>query len=126
MKTAIKSKKWEAEKLDKHIIKLTFCKQEGKVDAKVIKDSYEDAFSLVDSNLKYIYVVTGKYTLLTKEAQKQVGLEGKRWDKQAILIHNLAQRIMGNFVMNRIKGDNRMRLFTKEKDLLDWLEENNN
>jgi hypothetical protein len=121
METAIKSKFALLERIDNHIVKATFSEQNGKVKEEHIRVTYSDSLALLDGKLKYLYVVTGEYTLLSKEARAQVVKEAEIWDKQAVLIHNLAQRIMGNFVIKRIGLKNKMQLFTKENEALKWL-----
>lgn len=121
MIVAVTSKFARLEKIDKHIVKAIFYAQEGKVEEEHIKGTYAAALEFIEAELKYLYVVTGEFTLLSKEARVQVNKEAQVWDKQAVLIHNLAQRIMGNFLIKKNGLNNKMKLFTNEKDALSWL-----
>lgn len=121
MIAAVTSKFARLEKIDKHIVKAIFYAQDGKVEKEHIKETYAAALGFIEAELKYIYVVTGEFTLLSKEARAQVNMEAQVWDKQAVLIQNLAQRIMGNFIIKKNGLHDKMRLFTNEKDAFSWL-----
>ena len=72
-----------------------------------------------------LLIVTGKNTILSDEARERITFLAKtKTYKVALIIHDLAQRVMGNFVIHLLNNRRTLQLFTNDKDALKWLLDN--
>jgi hypothetical protein len=125
MPEATRTKFAKLEKIDKHVVKATYLKQDGKVREKQMEEIFSDASKLVELDPKKIYLVNGIHTFLSKNGRLLIAAESQNWNKIAIHIHNLAQRIIANNIIKIKKGNNEIKLFTKEEEALNWLKKEN-
>lgn len=70
-------------------------------------------------------VITSKYTSITPEAQKESMTRDKHVNMvaQAIVIHSLSQRILGNFMIRFLRYPCPCQLFTSREKAVAWLNE---
>jgi hypothetical protein len=75
---------------------------------------------------KYLsLVIVNPDTSITRDAQK-ISLRKERYTQivaQAIVIHSLAQRIIGNFMIHFIKYPSPSKLFTSKEEAIKWLDQ---
>lgn len=70
-----------------------------------------------------ILVKPGKGTTVTNEVREYVNLPGsmETVNCQAILVDNLAHKIIANFMMRLYKQPNKFKVFSTEKEAVKWL-----
>lgn len=74
---------------------------------------------------KQLIVSTGEQTLLSKEARERIiDLAENESYIIGVIIHDLAQRILGNFIINILKNKKAIKLFTDEKKAIQWFNNN--
>ena len=105
--------------------KFLTCKLIGDVEIDVHHVEADFAASQkVTEGKKYLsLVLASQDTSITSEAQKKSMIKEKYKNTvaQAIVIHSLAQRILGNFMINFIKFPAPCRLFASKEKAVKWL-----
>lgn len=102
-------------------IELEFLEEDTVLTLKDVSIGWELA-KKIDSQKKHgVYLKTAKWSLLDKEARNFVITELKSWPIVAILVHNLGQKLMGNFAINLIGGSKNIRIFENETQAISWL-----
>ena len=77
------------------------------------------------SNKKKLIVTTGENTLLTTKARERImDLADNESYKFGIVIHDLSQRLIGNFVIHYLKNKKSIKIFTDEKKAINWISNN--
>jgi hypothetical protein len=107
--------------VDNSFIELIFLRENVTLDVKEVTEGWEMARELSPEKQKPVLLITGKWTLLEKEARDYVMNELKTWPAVAIMVDNLGQRIMGQAVINVIGKSSRIKLFEKEAKAKAWL-----
>ena len=120
----LKTKEFSIEIHDK-FIKL----QDHRSDTTISKFEIQQMMAEVEKHRNaekiFLLVVTGENTMLTNEAREYIThLAKSKTFKIGIIIHDLAQRIMGNFVIHLLNNRTILQLFTNEKDAKKWLLDN--
>ncbi|MBI3135971.1 MAG: STAS/SEC14 domain-containing protein [Bacteroidetes bacterium] len=89
-----------------------------------VKESYDIMASLCDASAPvYILVDVGQGSDSADGIYEYIaGSEfGKRVKAQAIIVHELAARLMGNLFLRYVKNQRHVKIFSKEKDAIEWL-----
>ena len=77
------------------------------------------------SNKKKLIVTTGENTLLTTKARERImDLADNESYKFGIVIHDLSQRLIGNFVIHHLRNKKSIKIFTNEKKAINWISNN--
>jgi len=111
----------QANILDNECIELVFLRENITLDIDEVKQGWQKAREIAPDKNKKILLKTGKWTLLENEAQTYVKNELKTWLAVAIVVDNLGQKIMGNFVINMAAKRNSIKLFNDETLAKEWL-----
>lgn len=70
---------------------------------------------------KGVCVITAQYSLLSDDARTFVMKEMRSWPKVAVVVHNLAQILMGNFALKLSGKSKQIKIFETKKEAKDWL-----
>lgn len=68
-----------------------------------------------------VCLVTAKWSLLDADARTFVIKEIKSWPSVAIVVHNLGQKLIGNFAIQVTGKSKNIRIFENETDAKIWL-----
>lgn len=68
-----------------------------------------------------VLLITAPFSLLNDEARKFVISEIKSWPVVSIVVHNLGQKLMGNFALKLVGKSKNIRIFENEEDATIWL-----
>ncbi len=78
--------------------------------------------SLVEDGPCYLIVFPGVGSISSHEARKHAAkLKNKNIIAEAIIIDNLATRLLANFYMKINRPEQRIKLFSNEKAALEWI-----
>ncbi|MDI1356375.1 MAG: hypothetical protein PSX36_15775 [bacterium] len=76
----------------------------------------------IDPLKKYpVFLKTAKWSLIDKEARIFVISEIRSRPSVAILVHNLGQKLMGNFAVKLTGNSKNIRIFESESEAISWL-----
>ena len=107
--------------------KLLTCTLIGDVEIDVhhVEADYEATKKLTEEKKYIVLVLTSQHTSITSDAQKKSMTKEKYANvvAQAIVVHSLAQRILGNFMIKFIKYPCPCVLFSSKEKALEWLNE---
>ena len=107
--------------------KLLTCTLIGDVEIDVhhVEADYEASKKLTEDKKYIVLVLASQHTSITSEAQKKSMTKEKYKNvvAQAIVVHSLAQRILGNFMIKFIKYSMPCQLFSSKEKAIDWLNE---
>ena len=106
---------------DNDYIELTFLRENITLDVNEVMEGWEKAKKISPDKQAMVLLKTGKWTLLEKEARYCVMAELKTWPAVAVVVDNLAQRIMGQVVINMTGKGNHIKLFNNEVKATEWL-----
>jgi hypothetical protein len=106
---------------DNNYIELTFLRENITLDVNEVKHGWEKAKKISPEKKMMVLLKTGKWTLLEKEARSYVITELKTWPAVAVVVDNIAQRIMGQVVINMTGKGNQIKLFNNEVKAKEWL-----
>ncbi len=70
---------------------------------------------------KKVCVITAPYSLLSDEARTFVMKEMRSWPKVAVVVHNLAQILMGNFALTLSGKSKQIKIFKNKEEANNWL-----
>lgn len=70
-----------------------------------------------------VLLITAPYSLLNDDARKFVIKEIKSWPFVSIVVHNLGQKLMGNFALKLIGKSKNVRIFENKEDATIWLKD---
>ncbi len=107
----------------KGYIELEFIEEDVILGVTDVKTGWELAKKLDPLKKHAVYLITAKWSLLDKEARAFVIKEIHSWPFVAILVHNLGQKLMGNFAVNLSGKSKSIKIFENEKLALSWLAE---
>lgn len=110
---------------EKGIILLEFHRESCTLDVQEVAEGWEKALQLSPERKQNVLVVTGRWSLLDKEARSFVTTEFKKWPHVAVVIDNTGQRIMGTVVLNLIGKSGHIKLFENRDKAQEWLESKN-
>lgn len=123
MKTATKT--CTVERIGNDVIKLTYFDY-VEVDLQAAKLDYSHYLTFAQDNPVKNLVVAGKYTQLSTEAMRYIQAQNEsRRDKiiaEAIVVHSLAQRMLGNFYFRVLSPKYNVRMFSSEEKAKMWLD----
>lgn len=102
-------------------IELTFLRENITLDVNEVRYGWQKAKELCPNKNKKVLLKTGKWTLLESDARNYVMDELKTWPAIAIVVDNLGQRIMGNFVVNMTGKGGSIKLFDNSTKAKEWL-----
>lgn len=111
----------QANLLDNECIELVFLRENITLDIDEVVQGWKKAREIAPDKNKKILLKTGKWTLLENKAQAYVKNELKTWLAVAIVVDNLGQKIMGNFIINMTNKNNSIKLFNDETLAKEWL-----
>lgn len=103
------------------IIHLTFLREDITLDVNEVIAGWEMAHALSPDKKVPVLLMTGRWTLLEKEARDFVMQELQTWPAVAIVIDNMGQRVMGQVVINMTGKGNKIKLFDGEQKAKEWL-----
>lgn len=103
------------------IIVLTFLQQNITLNKDEVQLGWELAFKLDKTKSKPILLKTGEWTLLNNEAREFAMNEMITWPKVAVVVHNLAQKILGSIAIRWLGHSEKIKLFDSEEIALHWL-----
>lgn len=105
--------------------KFLTCKLIGDVEIDVhhVEADFEASQKITEGKKYLSLVLTSQDTSITSEAQKKSMTKEKYVDAiaQAIVIHSLAQRLLGNFMIKFIKFPVPCKLFSSKEKAVKWL-----
>lgn len=102
-------------------IELVFLRENITLDVNEVKEGWGKAQLISPDRSKTVLLKTGKYTLLSKEAREYVMNELKTWPAVAVVVDNIGQRLMGQFIINLTGRKNKISLFDNEHKAKNWL-----
>lgn len=102
-------------------IKLQFFRENVTLEREEVAEGWQKASDLDAKKKSNILLLTGKYSLLDKEARAFVVAELSTWPYVAIVIDNTGQRIMGRVILNLTGRGGQIKLFENEMLALKWL-----
>lgn len=113
------------EMIDNELIKLTYF-DHVEVDLEAAKLDYSHYLNFAQDRHVKNLVVAGKYTQLSTEAMRYIQSQNEsRRDKiiaEAIVVHSLAQRMLGNFYYRVLSPKYNVRMFSSEEKAMKWLD----
>jgi hypothetical protein len=68
-----------------------------------------------------VLLITAPFSLLNDEARKFVVSEIKAWPVVSIVVHNLGQKLLGNFALKLVGKSKNIRIFENKQDATKWL-----
>ena len=105
--------------------KMLICKLIGDVEIDIhhVEKDYQASYELTEGKKFISLVLTSSDTSITSQAQKASMTKEKYKNviAQAIVIHSLAQRILGNFMIQFIKYPCPCKLFSSKENAIPWL-----
>lgn len=107
--------------LNSEFIELVFLHENVTLSLDEVKQGWEKANALSPNKKAVVHLKTGKYTLLETDARDYVMNELKTWPAVAIQVDNLAQRLMGQVVINMTGKGDQIKLFNNEEKAKEWL-----
>ncbi len=116
----IETKSFRLKEIEGHILRFDY-HDDVTVELEDIMEAFA-AFEQYSPDLSHkVLVVFGKYTLMEVDARTYA--EGKEMytPAQAIVIRNLAQRMLARFYTRLRKNTHPLRFFNNVEDALDWL-----
>ena len=96
-----------------------------KIDIHHVEADYEASKKITEGKKFLSLVLASRNTSITPQAQK-TSMQKEKFTHviaQAIVIHSLAQRILGNFMIKFIKYPCPATLFTSKEKAINWLNE---
>jgi hypothetical protein len=105
------------------LIKLNFLQENTNLSKEDVINGWQAAKDLNPSMDSYIYLVTGKWTLLEGKAKEQAVKEMKNWSNVAVFVHNGAQKIMGQIIVKIAGLSSKIKFFDNEEKAIKWLDE---
>lgn len=113
----------DIEFIEEDIVCITYHNLRGNVEGDEAKENYDSALSIRNKEDDRLLVITAKEMLLSKEARQELLIGLKKWKKIAVVVHNLGQKIMGNFIIKLFLG-HPFKTFSSKEEALEWLKEN--
>lgn len=102
-------------------IELSYFQQDITLSLSEVKYGWDLAEALDPEKKTGVYLKTAPWSLLDKEARNYAIHEIKARPFVAILVHNLGQRLMGNFVVSLTGKSTRVKIFEKDDTAKTWL-----
>jgi hypothetical protein len=95
------------------------------VDINDVKENYDAAMKLTGGKKYLSLVMAAPFSTITKEAREITNKEFmyKNTVAQAIVVHSIANRLMGNFLVKFYKPFCPLKLFKNKEDAVMWLNE---
>jgi hypothetical protein len=94
------------------------------IDVEHVLKDHQASIEITGGDKFLSLVLTSPYMSITFAAQKESMTKDKYKNiiAQAIVIHSLAQRILGNFMIKFIKYSAPCQLFTNKEEAMNWLD----
>ncbi|HQQ93293.1 MAG TPA: hypothetical protein PLQ93_01965 [Bacteroidia bacterium] len=102
-------------------LELEFLEEDITLDKKDVEAGWKEALILDPQKIKAVYLKTAKWSLIDNKAINHVISEIKARPKVAILVHNLSQKLMGNFTLNLLGKSKNTKLFDSDSEARNWL-----
>jgi len=110
--------------IDRRYIELEFLKEDVSLSKEDVVRGWFEANSL-DPDKKFpVLLLTAKWSLPENEAFKQILSEINSRPMVAVVVHNLSQRLVGNFTLNISGKSKNIKLFDEASAARDWLLKN--
>lgn len=111
----------EARIIDGRYIELKFLKEDVSLNKEDVTTGWMEANALDSSKKTPVLLITAKWSLPENEAFKPILSEIKSRPLVAIVVHDLSQRLVGNFTLNLTGKSRNIKIFDNEADARQWL-----
>ncbi len=111
----------EARIIDGRYIELKFLKEDVSLNKEDVTTGWMEANALDSSKKTPVLLITAKWSLPENEAFKPILSEIKSRPLVAIVVHDLSQRLVGNFTLNLTGKSRNIKIFENEADARKWL-----
>ena len=100
---------------------LNYLQEDVTLNKQEVETGWLQAKAMDPLKSKGVCVITAQYSLLSDEARAFVMKEMRTWPKVAIVVHNLAQILMGNFDLKLSGKSKQIKIFDTKEEARDWL-----
>lgn len=116
----LETKSFRLKEMEGHILRFDY-HDDVMVELEDVIEAFE-VFEQYSPDLSHkVLIVFGKYTLMEVDARCYAEGKDMRTPAQAIVIQNLAQRLLARFYIKLRKNTHPLRFFTNVEDALIWL-----
>jgi hypothetical protein len=107
--------------IDGKYIELRFLREDVSLSKDEVTQGWMEANRLDPSKKFPVLLITAKWSLPENEAFKQILSEINSRPLVAIVVHDLSQRLVGNFTLNLTGKSKNIKLFDEDTDARKWL-----
>lgn len=111
----------EARIIENRFIELRFLKEDINLGKEEVINGWKEANALDPEKKLPVLLITANWSLPENEAFKPILSEIKSRPLVAIVVHNLSQRLIGNFTLNLIGKSGNIKIFDKEAEARIWM-----
>lgn len=107
---------------DKGYIELIFLQEDVTLDVEEVSYGWKLATEISPEKNIPVLLMTGKWSLITKDSRDYLSEELDKWPSVAIVVNNMGQRLMGQIVISITGKSERIKIFDNEEKARAWIE----